>query len=142
MEEKIVYDGAGTKNVRYFCPDWAGGIKEQQFPVDKPYKDGWVQLNFTKRNGSTIHVDLSPLEGKTPTAVRYAWGLLDCCDYTDPTLYITHNCIAECPIKGAKSRLPANPFQAKIVGGKCNCIAPQACSDENNQGTIDSNVLL
>ena len=129
MEEKVVYDGFGTKQVRYYCPDWAGGTKEQQMiPIDKPYQEGWIQLNFTKHNSNTIHVDLSPLNGSAPTAIRYAWGIIDCCDHTDPALFVTHPCIANCPIQ-AKSGLPANPFKARIDDGKCKCIAPQICSD-------------
>jgi hypothetical protein len=133
MEEALIYDGAGTKHPRYFCPSWAGGTKEQETtPIDKPYSAGWIELNFTlaPRTPNAIHVDLTPLNGSAPTAVRYAWGLVDCCDYTDQDLYVTHGCIATCPLQSSQSKLPANPFQARIVDGKCSCIAPQVCSDD------------
>ena len=87
---------------------------------------GWVQLNYTQTSPSTIAVDLGPLQGVAPTAVRYAWGIVECCDHTDPTLYVNHGCQAACPIM-SESGLPANPFQAKIVGGACQCVAPQVC---------------
>jgi hypothetical protein len=65
---------------------------------------------------------------QAPTAVRYAWGDTDCCDITDPDLMVTHGCVANCPIMSS-SNLPANPFMSKIVGGKCQCIAPQVCNE-------------
>jgi hypothetical protein len=132
MESKIYFDGAGTKAPHFICPAWAGGTRDQAMkPVDQAYTDGWIQLNFSLAPGTTnaIHVDLAPLGGVKPTAVRYGWDLVDCCDYTDPNLYVTHNCIANCPLQTAKSKLPANPFQARIVHGRCECIAPQLCSD-------------
>ena len=46
----------------------------------------------------------------------------------DPDTYVTKPCgPASCPIMSSSS-LPANPFLAKIVDGKCECIAPQVCS--------------
>jgi hypothetical protein len=71
-------------------------------------------------------VDLTPLAGRQPTAVRYAWGIIDCCDYTDPTVMVSQPCAAACPIMSS-SKLPANPFQAQIVSGSCKCVAPQFC---------------
>ena len=68
----------------------------------------------------------SRLGGKAPTAVKYAWGIVDCCDITDPTTFTSKPCIANCPIMGSTG-LPANPFIARIEGGKCECIAPQVC---------------
>ena len=32
-----------------------------------------------------------------------------------------------CPIRSWNSTLPAAPFYAKIVDGKCKCTAPQVC---------------
>ena len=61
-----------------------------------------------------------------PTAVRYAWGLISCCDRSDPTLWVTHGCVANCPIMSSSGQ-PANPFHAKIVGGKCSCVPPMVC---------------
>jgi hypothetical protein len=119
-----------------YCPAWAGGKGPDglhQNATRMPNETGWIgwdsgwtMLSFEMASDSSITVDLSPLKGKTPTAVRYAWGTVDCCDMTDPDLYVTHGCIAECPIMST-SQLPANPFIAKIVGGKCECVAPQVC---------------
>jgi hypothetical protein len=114
----------------YVCPVYAGGDGVTQLP-GKEFGSGWVQLNFTAApSGTAILVDLSPLNGTVPTAVQYAWGLPSCCDNRhDPDLYVTHGCIANCPIMSS-SGLPANPFQARIVAGKCQCVAPQVCDGE------------
>ena len=74
-----------------------------------------------------ITADISQLDGQIPTAVKYAFGNTNCCDMNDPTLGVTHGCVANCPIMSS-SALPANPFIAKIVGGKCECIPPMACN--------------
>jgi hypothetical protein len=109
------------------CPTWAGG-DGKPVPSTSNLDGGWTLLNFTAdRAGTGITVDLSPLNGSAPTAVRYAWGIVQCCDHADPNLYVTHGCIADCPIYSAKANLPANPFKAKIVSGKCECVAPQVC---------------
>ena len=106
-----------------FCPSWAGGPSKNNSNLD----GGWIRLDVVQGTSSSVTVDLSPLNGTTPTAVRYAWGITDCCDHSDPTLYVTHGCVANCPIMGV-SGLPANPFNAKIVNGKCECVAPTICS--------------
>lgn len=72
------------------CPKWAGGDGTTQFPHGQ-LDSGWIMLNFTAgSDGTTIDVDLTPLNGTAPTAVRYAWGVTVCCDFTDPTLYVSH----------------------------------------------------
>jgi hypothetical protein len=109
-----------------YCPTWAGGDASAPPLPNGQLDSGWIQLNYTQASPSSIAVDLTPLNGSAPTAVRYAWGIINCCDLTDPTLYVTHGCVAACPIMSA-SGLPANPFQAKIVGGTCQCIDPQVC---------------
>jgi hypothetical protein len=125
--DKIEPTNPRSGNAEY-CPTYAGGdgvtiAPEGTFNADAT----WTLLNFTAgADGVSVVVDLTPLQGAAPTAVRYAWGLIDCCDHSDPNLYVTHGCIATCPIMSS-SGLPANPFQAKIVGGQCECIAPQVC---------------
>jgi hypothetical protein len=112
--------------VAMYCPSWAGGDNATVFP-EGALDSGWLQLNYTAAaSGTAVVVDLAPLKGAAPTAVRYAWGVVDCCDHSDPTLYVSHGCIAQCPIMSS-SGLPANPFQARIVGGACACVAPQVC---------------
>jgi hypothetical protein len=54
------------------CPTWAGG-DGTTLHLNGFLDNGWVQLNFTQLSDSSIRVDLSPLNGTQPTAVRYAW---------------------------------------------------------------------
>ena len=112
----------------YYCPTWAGGDGATAYPQGV-LDGGWVQLNFTAAaNNLAIEVDLTPLNGAPPTSVRYAWGMVDCCDHTDPNLYVTSGCIAQCPIMSS-SGLPGNPFAAKVTAaGTCECVAPQVCN--------------
>lgn len=125
----------------FYCPTWAGGrgpsyvvntssIETMHHFTGEPrgLNTGWIELDFIAHGPTSIKVDLTPLKGMKPTAVRYAWGIYDCCDLTDPLLWVTHPCIAECPIYSADGLFPANPFMAKIEDGKCECIPPQECS--------------
>jgi hypothetical protein len=131
-----------------FCPTWAGGVGSSSTrpapsgrfpsfggngatPTSDPsqFNEGWINLPISIGPGATpssITVDLSPLNGAVPTSVRYAWGIIDCCDLTDPATFTSKSCIANCPVMGS-SGLPANPFIAKITGGKCKCVPPQVC---------------
>ena len=101
------------------CKDW------KQTPTQFQFDQAWINLPTMHlgQTPGTVVVDLSSLGGEVPTAVRHAWGETDCCDLSDPDLYVTHGCIANCPIMSS-SALPANPFMAKIVGGKCKCMPP------------------
>ena len=70
-------------------------------------------------------VDLARANG-TAFAIRYGWTG-DCCSEHPPT---ADPCpIASCPVMGSSSNLPANPFVAHIVDGKCKCVAPQVCDE-------------
>ena len=110
-----------------FCPTWAGGDGVTVLPTGA-FSAGWVELNYTlSPSGTGIVADLAPLNGTAPAGIRYAWDSLFCCDLTDPTLYVSHDCIAKCPIMSS-AQLPANPFHARIVQGACECQAPQVCS--------------
>ena len=127
----------------YYCPTWAGG-RGPSFVLNtsnlntqrgghfngqsRGFDTGWVELDFVAHGANAIKVDLTPLKGMKPTAVRYAWGIYDCCDLTDPLLWVTHPCIAECPIYSGDGLFPANPFMAKIQDNKCECVEPQVCS--------------
>ena len=104
------------------CKGW------KQTPEQFQFDQAWINLPIMSVGTApgTITADISQLDGQVPTAVRYAWGFTNCCDLTDPTLGVTHGCVANCPIMSS-SALPANPFIAKIVGGKCECVAPQVC---------------
>ena len=124
----------------FYCPKWAGG-KGTSYVVNTSSRDaihnyrgeykgmdtGWVELDFTAQGDHAIKVDLTPLKGATPTAVRFAWGIYNYCDLTDELLWVNHDCIAEGPIYSADGLFPANPFLASIEGGQCKCVPPQTC---------------
>ena len=112
MEPAVAHHNATTlapmPELGYFCPEWAGGkgpsvvmnTTGSGWPHD--YRgthigldSGWIMLDFVKLSDTSIKVDLAPLKGAAPTAVRYAWGTYDCCDLSDPLLWVTHGCIAE-----------------------------------------------
>ena len=118
---------AKTLSGERYCPTWAGGDGK---PSAAAYDQGCVLgLDFALGSDATsIDVDLRDLDGSTPTAVRYAGSIVNCCDLNDPDLCVTKPCgPASCPIMMETSPHAANPFLAKIVGGKCECIAPQEC---------------
>ena len=126
--DNFCMEDAHTPAGELYCPTWAGGTGK---PVNTSTQldGGWTTgLDIAlSADGGSIVVDLAPLNGTTPTAVRYAWSIVSCCDLNDPDTYVTKPCVASCPIMSSSS-LPANPFLAKIVDGKCECIAPQVCS--------------
>ena len=50
-----------------------------------------------------------------------------CAGGLDPRIGKSEPCAIErCQLMGSHG-LPANPFVAKIVGGKCKCLSPQMC---------------
>jgi len=94
-----------------------------------------------------VVVDLSHLNGAVPTAIRYAAGsgsgfafpngtnIGNGCERicTGPYVDCTREpaALEACPLKSSNATggysLPAVPFRANIVGGKCKCLAPQVC---------------
>jgi hypothetical protein len=82
----------------------------------------------------TVELDLSGLGERTDLqAVRYAWPLGGdgdtCCPGQDAQSGFSVCTPAACPILGAKSQLPANPFFATVANGKCACEKPQVCDE-------------
>ena len=96
-------------------------------PYSPDSTDGnWTFVNVKLLSGSPgITVDLSPLNGTAPTAVRYAWGDSPCCGLLDRTY--TPCPPGSCPVMTSPSGLPAMPFFALLQDGKCKCIPPQVC---------------
>lgn len=90
----------------------------------------WVPVDIESAGPAEIRVNLTK-SGGVAFAIRYAWDGT-CCSY-DPSGATmgdepTKACpVASCPIVGNETLLPADPFVARIVGGKCECIGPQSC---------------
>ena len=88
----------------------------------------WVAVDVAVSASSpnALEVDLTR-SGGVAYAVRYGWEG-DCCSENPPT---SDACpLASCPLMASASKLPANPFVAKISDdGRCECIAPQVCDE-------------
>ena len=97
----------------------------------------WVSLDIARlASATTAEVDLAPLGGAAPVAVRYGWGRprprpeADAAATTATHMRIARPCEPEaCPLWSEPSHLPANPFRARIIGGRCACDAPQVCAE-------------
>ena len=106
-------------------------------PPNEEWEDAWIRVNISLASTSAheIEIDLSPLRGAPVFAVRYAWGVKTarskepiCCSDPEGLLGVSKPCREGlCPIM-ASGGLPANPFLARVVDGRCECIAPQRCS--------------
>ena len=88
--------------------------------------DTWPMVNINTAGASSITADISSLGDIY--GIRYAFFENEydsCCGRNDPT---SDPCpLATCPLKSS-SGLPATPFIARVVNGKCECIAPQVCN--------------
>ena len=86
----------------------------------------WIYVDIAEASANSITVDLAR-SGATIFGIRYAMEDATCCQHYAPT---SDPCdVASCPLMGRVSRLPANPFMAHVVGGKCVCIPPQICDE-------------
>ncbi len=66
------------------APDWgqcgnsvmcgAGALAPANSNTTKDWPSPWVRVNVASEGSSSVAVDLSPLQGATPRAIRYAWG--------------------------------------------------------------------
>ena len=94
---------------------------------------GWVAVNAAVSGSNTLSVDLAPLGGAAPTAVRYAWGtggwgapfLTRMCTGVARDCSLEPCEVDSCPLHAGG--LPGEPFIARIEGGKCVCLPPQEC---------------
>jgi len=98
----------------------------------------WVALDIALTGPTTVTVDLTPLFGAVPQAVKYAWGPTGgppdtqdvfCCLPNPNTECLPYSCPLQAVVpKAPGGMLPTNPFYALIQGGKCLCPLPQVCS--------------
>ena len=106
------------------------GASEGRFKP-APGGDSWVAVDIKAASATTVTLDLSKLPASAkPLAIRYAYGNSpqgdSCCKPQGPA----DPCVpAACPLWSPESGLPGNPFVAKIVGGKCQCIPPMVCDE-------------
>eukprot|EP01062_Namystynia_karyoxenos_P033708 TRINITY_DN24775_c0_g1_i1.p1 TRINITY_DN24775_c0_g1~~TRINITY_DN24775_c0_g1_i1.p1 ORF type:complete len:694 (+),score=180.72 TRINITY_DN24775_c0_g1_i1:72-2084(+) len=95
----------------------------------------WVNVNITAGpTSSSITVHL-PADGGDVLALKYGHGSPKhqpqdghsklCCGAKD---FTKDPCPPEsCPVSSRAAKLPAMPFEARIVGGQCQCFKPQVC---------------
>jgi hypothetical protein len=87
-----------------------------------------------------LAVDLTHTEmkGRTPLAIRLGWPLgmhhglsYTCCPTAALHARVGNGaCLpGNCPLYSSESELPANPFFAVVVDGKCRCPSPQTCDE-------------
>ena len=105
-------------------------------PPTELWEDAWRPVSYHRMASDQIGAELDALRGAAIHAVRYAWGISDshnkegspCSREAEPHVYLSKPCHA--PGIGtitASGGLPANPFLARIVDGRCQCIPPQQC---------------
>eukprot|EP00940_MAST-03C_sp_MAST-3C-sp2_P000818 g818.t1 len=86
----------------------------------------WMSVDISPSQSSSREVVVDISSAPAVFALRYAWSGT-CCDGRPST---SEPCpIASCPLVPGddENGLPVNPFIARIVHGKCVCVAPQAC---------------
>ena len=92
----------------------------------------WTFVNsLDSVNGTAVAIALPA--GVAPSSlsgVRYAWGDNPCCHSLEPEFSAGEVFCPPmgCPLLTKGSQEPAVPFQARVVGGKCECDLPQVCS--------------
>mmetsp|Transcript_115012 Transcript_115012/g.326241 ORF Transcript_115012/g.326241 Transcript_115012/m.326241 type:complete len:119 (+) Transcript_115012:1-357(+) len=102
-----------------------------------PWQEQWRPAALRAASASSVVVDTSGLGGLQPLAVRLAWPLFDqphergdtCCPGSDVQSGRAPCVPGNCPLYSSGTELPANPFFASIVGGRCRCSLPQVCAD-------------
>eukprot|EP00039_Didymoeca_costata_P008455 m.112529 g.112529 ORF g.112529 m.112529 type:complete len:672 (-) comp14091_c0_seq2:383-2398(-) len=127
----------GHNGFEYYCPV---DLETNNLKASVPdyYDMYWTALNITAGPSPyQVTVDLTPLNGTAPAGIRYAWLSNDCCK---GRLFYEPCNGNSCPIIANTTRLPANPFMARIVNGKCQCVAPQNCSSLNSFQQVSPNL--
>ena len=126
----------------------ADADKNYQYPNRQPWwgdSRDWINVDIAADPADKTAVIVTLPEGvqlgsgKTITAIKYGHQSPKgspqsgedkiCCGNRD---FATHPCAPEsCPISSGQGgdKLPAMPFHAAIVGGKCKCFAPQVCDE-------------
>jgi hypothetical protein len=108
-------------------------------PCAKQWQPAALQMLGGPSSSTSVAVDISQgtLKGRTPIAIRLGWPLgmghikSDICNPTSAVQagYGGAHIPGSCPLYSATSNLPANPFYATIISGKCQCLKPQTCDE-------------
>mmetsp|Transcript_36455 Transcript_36455/g.72606 ORF Transcript_36455/g.72606 Transcript_36455/m.72606 type:complete len:165 (-) Transcript_36455:226-720(-) len=105
-------------------------------PPDGPWEKSWRAVHITQTSAYQIAANLTGLDGLPIHAVRFAWGVFTttrdetrCNKADEPLVGLSRPCPLVTPIV-ASGGLPANPFLARIIDGRCSCIPPQRCDGD------------
>ena len=122
------------------CVDDGHGNKFRWEGMEASNAD-WTPVHILRQEKATnmgfeIAVDLGSIDSiENIMAIRYAWEG-DCCwsQHEDRTLdKLSRSCPPKtCPLYSVVSELPANPFLAEIIDGKCKCLSPQVCDGDGS----------
>jgi len=93
----------------------------------------WQEVDIVSASATSLTVDLTK-SGGIAFAIRYGWDG-ECCS-KDHGKDGAQCPPASCPVMSKVSGHPANPFVAKIVNGKCSCLAPQVCDEIGDEQHI------
>merc|ERR1711935_686028 len=110
--------GLKTTNGPFINENCKPNPKNPKAPVcvNGTKKTGWNQVQTHPALPKGFQMNLT----KVITGIRYVWGAEPCCPTLDrDTVPCPPN---SCPIHSWNSTLPAAPFYAKIVDGKCACL--------------------
>eukprot|EP00039_Didymoeca_costata_P005967 m.86252 g.86252 ORF g.86252 m.86252 type:complete len:759 (+) comp13049_c1_seq1:108-2384(+) len=91
----------------------------------------WQAAPLLPGSSKSLMVQISMISSPI-LAIRYGWPMMTGADTCCPNNLVAKGrkpCVpASCPIITSNNSLPANPFFAEIVNGKCQCLKPQDCS--------------
>ena len=142
---------SGREQANPFAARWTAVPFRQLSSVPEMESSAQGRRAATTADVASLSVDLAALKGRRPLAIRLAWPIFPTRVGTNDDMCCVHSaaqkdsskcpggcgggpvgglapCVpGNCPLYSSVSELPANPFFAKIVGGKCECEAPQTC---------------
>merc|ERR1711959_45181 len=90
------------------------------------FENAWRDVDVASAGPTSVTVDLAK-SGGVAYAIRYGWDG-GCCS-PEATVNGDPCPSASCPLTSHFAGLPANPFLARIEGGRCKCLEPQVCDD-------------
>jgi hypothetical protein len=128
-QKKFCFQSASSgKRGSAYCMDDGFGNFNSTGAVDE--KVDWAPVDIKLGTApNTLEVDLARSPGGAAFGLRYGWqGGGDCCaeQQSDGPFFCEPG---SCPLVAKAARLPANPFMAKIVDGKCKCMPPMVCDE-------------
>ena len=117
---------------KMICIDDGSGSAESSDGSGRynPGSGAWISVDIESAGPAEVRVNLTKAGG-VAHAIRYAWDGTCCSnDLSGERIdgMPRKVCpVASCPVVGNETLLPADPFIAKIINGRCECLSPQVC---------------